>query len=43
LKEKALLDVDKDIKMTYNLKDDKIGTDKHITRKPKTLKEFLNG
>lgn len=43
IKEKALLDVDKNTKTAYNLKDDKIGNDKHITRKPKTLKEFLNG
>jgi hypothetical protein len=43
LKEKALLDVDKTNKITYNLKDDKIGNDKPIVKKPKTLKEFLNG
>jgi hypothetical protein len=43
LKEKALLDVDKTNKITYNLKDDKIGNDKPIIKKPKTLKEFLNG
>lgn len=43
IKQKTLLDVDKNDKTSYNLKDDKIGNDKHITRKPKTLKEFLNG
>jgi len=43
LKQKSLFNVDKKEKITYNLKDDKIGNDKHITRKPKTLKEFLNG
>ena len=43
LKEKSLFRVDKEPKKTYNLKDDKIGNDKSITRKIKTLKEFLNG
>ena len=43
LKEKSLFVVDKPEKTTYNLKDDKIGNDKNFTRKPKTLKEFLNG
>lgn len=43
LKEKSSFGVDKIDKITYNLKDDKIGNDKPIIKKPKTLKEFLNG
>jgi len=43
LKEKALFKLDKKDKMEYNLEDDKIGNDKIITRRIKTLKEFLNG
>ena len=43
LEQKALFSVDKKEKKTYNLKDVKIGNDKNIKRKIKTLKEFLNG
>lgn len=43
LKQKQLLNLDKKIKKTYTLEDDKIGHDKKITKKIKTLKEFLNG
>jgi hypothetical protein len=43
LKEKSLLNVDKDIKISYHLETTKIGNDKTINKKVKTLKEFLNG
>ena len=43
LKEKSSLNVDKDIKTSYHLESNKIGNDKTITKKDKTLKEFLNG
>ena len=43
LKQKATFNVDKNIKIEYDLKDDKIGEDKKIIKKIKTLKEFLNG
>jgi hypothetical protein len=43
LQQKELLNVDKEQKPSYNLEDTKIGNDTTITRKVKTLKEFLNG
>ena len=43
LKEKSLLNIDKDIKISYHLESNKIGNDKTINKKVKTLKEFLNG
>jgi hypothetical protein len=43
LKEKSSLNLDKDIKISYHLESDKIGNDKTINKKVKTLKEFLNG
>ena len=43
LKEKSSLNVDKDIKISYHLESNKIGNDKTINKKVKTLKEFLNG
>jgi hypothetical protein len=43
LKEKSSLNVDKDIKISYHLESTKIGNDKTINKKVKTLKEFLNG
>lgn len=43
LEQKGLFSVDKKEIKTYNLEDDKIGNDKNIRRKVKTLKEFLNG
>jgi len=43
LKQKQLLNIDKKTKTSYNLEDAKIGNDKNIVKKIKTLKEFLNG
>jgi len=35
-------DLDLDTKKTYSIEEDKIGEDKKITKKPKTIKDFLN-
>ena len=43
LQQKALFSVDKKEIKAYNLENDKIGNDKSISKKVKTLKEFLNG
>ena len=43
LKEKDLFKLDKKGKIEYKLEDDKIGNDKIITKRIKTLKEILNG
>jgi hypothetical protein len=43
LNQKQSFILDNESKNTYNLEDNKIGNDKIVVKKIKTLKEFLNG